>query len=244
MVRLSTVALACLLACGAAALSPQSGLCTASGDMEKEPAWPTVTPEYYDYGADPASRMKGRYFTGKYISAIDKVQGGAKVLLRRTFKLKAKPKEAYFQGTGEFWFTYKINGTQILRSRATSDRFSRDYVFPANPLPYLREGENLLEADYSVESGRRGAVLAELFVVYADGSIDKIVTDSKFESSTDGGKIWKGVKEEPPAPTPDRLTRLNYTDYEHPQRILKRQEDLVLKAGEKKMQVHVGGDSI
>ena len=202
--------------------------------MEKEPKWPTVTPEYYDYAADPASRVKGRYFTGKYISTTDKVQGGAKVLLRRKFTLKAKPKEAYFQGTGEFWFTYKINGTQILRSRATNDRFSRDSVFSANPLPHLREGENLLEADYSVESGRRGAVLAELFVVYADGSSDKVVTDSKFESSADGGKTWKGVKEEPPAPTADRLSRLNYTDYEHPQKILKRQEDFTLKAGAKK----------
>ena len=225
--RLPVFVVASLLAIGEAAQ-------VAAAELEKEPAWPTVTPEYYDYAADPASRVKGRYFTGKYISTTGKVQEGAKILLRRKFTLKSKPKEAYFQGTGEFWFTYKINGTQILRSRATNDRFSRDSVFAANPLPHLRAGENLIEADYSVESGRRGAVLAELFVVYADGSSDKIVTDSKFESSADGGKTWKGVKEEPPAPTADRLSRLNYTDYEHPQKILKRQENFTLKSGAKK----------
>ena len=211
--------------------SPRNG----AVDFETEPRWPTVTPEYYDYDADPASRMKGRYFTGKYISFPDKVESGKKVLLRRKFTLKENPKAAYFQGTGEFWYTYKINGKQILRSRSTSDRFSRDYVFQANPLAHLRKGENLIEADYTVESGRSGAILAEMLVVYADGKSQKFVTDSSFESSVDGGTTWKGVKEEPPAPTSERLTRLNYTDYEHPQRIIKRQNDLELKAGAKKM---------
>ncbi len=91
--RLPVFVVASVLAVGEAAQ-------VAAADLEKEPAWPTVTPEYYDYAADPASRVKGRYFTGKYISTTDKVQGGAKVLLRRKFTLKARPKEAYVQGTG------------------------------------------------------------------------------------------------------------------------------------------------
>ena len=80
--RLPIVALAALLTSGVAAR-------TKAADLEKEPAWPTVTPDYYDYDADPASRMKGRYFTGKYISTTDNVKGGTKVLMRRKFTLKA-----------------------------------------------------------------------------------------------------------------------------------------------------------
>ena len=85
----------------------------------------------------------------------------------------------------------------------------------------VKAGVNSVELDHS-NTRSAGGIVAELFVRHADGTCERIVTDSAFKSSADGGKTWEGVVEQPvpPARPWSHVRRLKYLDFEHRQSFL------------------------
>ena len=158
--------------------------CAASDSVLDSPRWPAVKPQAYDYDADPASVMKGPYFKGQFVTA-EAAQGGkpnTKYLLRRRFTARAKPVEAYVQGMGVFFYTFRLNGKRLIASRCTDDRASRDSAYAADALSAVTNGENVFEAEYTTSGVASGGVVCEIFLRYADGSFDRISSDGQFES--------------------------------------------------------------
>ena len=206
------------------------------------PEWPDVKPEYYDHAQDPACRIVGAYFKGKFISALDDVSGrgknGRKFLLRRRFSLKSAPSEAWLQGTADSSATFRVNGREAMKAWY-SYLTSRNRTFEKNVGKLLKAGENELQIEYTVDAtcdnAKRtfsGGAILELFVRYSDGSVERIDSDDSFESSIDG-KSWKGVFLSEPPPVPPRASRLSYRDFANSQTLLAgNPQTLTAKAGE------------
>ncbi len=195
------------------------------------PEWPDVTPQFYNAAGDPACRVEGSYFRGRFISAAADVAARASgadpaptYRLRRHFTLKAKPVDAWIQGVGDTMAAFSLNGRVAMHSTYARSA-STGAPASTNVLSLLREGQNVLDVEYIVDATfeygvRRpypGGVLAELYVEYADGTWERIDTDKSFESSVDG-KTWTGVVCADPPPMPPRCTRLAYRDFSRPQR--------------------------
>ena len=160
------------------------------------PEWPDVKPEYYDHSKDPACRVVGAYFKGKFVSALDDVSGqgksGRKFMLRRRFDLKSVPAEAWLQGIADSSATFRINGREAMKAWY-SYLTSRNRTFVKNVGKMLKAGRNELEIEYTVDAtcdnAKRtfpGGAILELFVRYSDGSFERIDSDGLFESSSDG----------------------------------------------------------
>ena len=206
------------------------------------PEWPDVKPEYYDHSKDPACRVVGAYFKGKFISALDDVSGqgksGRKFMLRRRFTLKSAPLEAWLQGSADSSATFRINGCEAMKAWY-SYLTSRNRTFGKNVAKLLKAGENELEIEYTVDAtcdnAKRvfpGGAILELFVRHSDESVERIDSDASFESSADG-KSWKGVVLSDPPPVPPRASRLSYRDFANPQTLLDgNPQSLTAKAGE------------
>jgi len=187
--------------------------------------WPKVTPEYYDWKADPAFRIEGPYYQGGFISAADDTGtvGKHSFVLKKTFALAAKPVEAHLQGIGDANAVFSLNGREAAKST-----FSYAYgwifnqAFDVRAENLLVAGDNELTVRYEYVSevlgnGMRkhnhsGGAVAELAVRYADGRWERIDLDAASVSSVDG-KSWKGVTVGELPPAPPRMSRLNYVDY-------------------------------
>lgn len=197
--------------------------------MLDAPPWPAVEPQYYDHRGDPACRVRGPYFTGGFVSALDDplacgVGPSEEVrsyYLRRRFTLKERPVEAWLQAVGDNSASFEING-----QRVATHRFSHQPTITLSPVVKsiannLKAGENELRANYDIRSQFPGGVMLELFIRYADGTYEKIVGDERFESSLDGKTGWKGVRlmELPPAP-PRHRPWIEYRNFAAPQRLL------------------------
>ena len=193
------------------------------------PEWTDVKPEYYDHSKDPACRVVGAYFKGKFVSALDDVSGqgksGRKFMLRRRFCLKSAPLEAWLQGSADSSATFRVNGCEVMKAWY-SYLTSRNRTFEKNVGKLLKAGENELQIEYTVDAtcdnAKRvfpGGAILELFVQHSDGSFERIDSDGLFESSSDG-KSWKGVVLSDPPPVPPRATRIPYRDYANPQTLL------------------------
>ena len=182
------------------------------------PVWPDVTPECLNAEATPACSMRGAYFKGGVVSAADDDGTLKKTYrLRRKFTLKAKPTAAWLQGICDGADQVVLNGTPLRFSRYIFEPLLENRTTLHVVTDKLREGENEIVADYTVNRLARGGcnklpagVLLELFVRLQDGSSVRIDSDDAFESSSDGGKTWKGVHVWKAPPYPPRLARLRY----------------------------------
>lgn len=221
--RCGIAALLLAVLCGGASAAPQDlkGL--------DAPFWPKLTPASYDAARDPACTVKGKFYLGDFISAAED-RGGAdglrKFKVRRFFTLKEKPVEAWLQGMGDQAAVFRVNGQEAGRVRYHHNSTVNSGL-RQNVLALVKAGENRLTAEYEtfkdVDSAPSlpftGGVMAELFVKYADGTFERVNTDSAWESTTDG-KSWKGVRLAPKPPLPPRATRFTYFDFSEPQRCL------------------------
>ena len=194
--------------------------CAVEPPVLDPPPWPSVVPHCYDYDRDPASRMKGAYFKGLFVSASADNGGkaNARYRVRRRFNVREKPVEAFVQGMGVYQYVFSVNGRRMIASRSTNDRSSRDSAYSADMLSVVKAGENVFEAEYVTPGTATGGVLCELFVRYRDGSFDRISSGSEFESSADG-QHWEGVRLSRPPPNKSRYSRLPYVNYENPQKL-------------------------
>ncbi|MCQ2391295.1 MAG: hypothetical protein MJ240_07710 [Kiritimatiellae bacterium] len=213
------------------ALKTGSGPSAAPRDVAglDAPIWPALEPRYYDAAHDPACTMKGKFYRGDFISAADDQcghNGLQKFSLRRVFMLKDKPVDAWLQGMGDQEAVFRVNGKEV-GCVHYSHNTTVNVGLRENVLGLVKAGENVLSADYEIFSDVAsatnfpftGGVMAELFVKYADGSFERIDTDSAWQSSTDG-QVWKGVVRAPKPPLPPRATRFAYCDFADPQRCL------------------------
>lgn len=187
--------------------------------------WPKVTPEYYDWKADPAFQVAGPYYQGGFISAADDTGAVGKrtFFLRKSFALAAKPIEAHLQGIGDANAVFSLNGQEVAKSTFSyAYGWIENKTFDVRVEKFLKAGNNELGVRYSYASevlgngmckhNHCGGAVAELAVRYADGRWERISLDAESVSSSDG-KRWKGVTVGELPPAPPRMSRLAYVDY-------------------------------
>ena len=210
------------------ALKTKDGPTAAPRDVPglDAPIWPPLKPQYYDAARDPACTAKGKFYLGDFISAAAD-RGGhnglRKFHLRRVFTLRQKPVDAWLQGMGDQEAVFRLNGKEAGRAHY-SHNTTVNSGMRENVRDLVKVGENVWTADYEIfpdvasatNCPFTGGIMAELFVKYADGTFDRVNTDSAWQSSADG-KAWQGVVAAPKPPLPPRATRFCYCDFADPQ---------------------------
>lgn len=177
------------------------------------PVWPDVKSELWVRKQD----FSGPYFQGKMIrSPEDRPEGGkySEFFLRKTFTLKTRPKFGWLQFTGDDRVQAFVNG----KNAGIANDWKRCSC--VNVSRYLKQGKNLLAFHYYNLSSY-GGVLAELYVQYADGRVERIDTDRKFRSTTEktpgwssevdfNDTRWQAAIEQAPPPAAPWMRRLKY----------------------------------
>ncbi len=187
------------------------------------PVWPKIQPEFkpkdYIVRNEP-------YFQGKVIkSPADKGKGGVHTYyLRREFQCKEQPILAWLQHTADDAARAFINGVEV--SSSSNWRVTES----AEVSDCIKQGTNTLAFRYA-NGWSAGGVIGELLLLYADGSFERINTDTQFKSAdkvADGWNKngfddsgWTVVLEQPGPPSPPWTgVKLPYKDYTNPQKFL------------------------
>jgi len=198
-----------LLASALAVVSAGAFAATAeTDDLFDEPEWPTVRRVWRTEEGVRELPVVGPYFRGRMItSPEDRGDGTSRdFVFRRTFRIRGPVRLAWIQafadGVGEF----KINDACVARVknefgpyRPLCGRMASEPVTKS-----LKIGENTLEIGLQSGARHRGGVLAELLLVYEDGTCERINTDEGF-----GDVVC--LNPPPAAPWP---VRLPYVDRE------------------------------
>ena len=220
--RMITAAALAALAAVAVAAPPKRSAAYLKGldaDVLDAPRWPALMPAYDIAPKGAADVVDGAYFGGKLVYAPEDAQpcDARTFLLRKEFELKEKPVEAWLQ------FMADDSARAFLNGREASDRVQQ-WATPimTNVTRRLTAGKNVIAFNY-YNSAFAGGVLAELFVRYRDGSVERIDTDDGFKSHAgivngfskvgfdDSG--WKKVKTREPPPAAPWRKVIPYRDF-------------------------------
>ncbi|MBR7138956.1 MAG: hypothetical protein IKD44_05375 [Lentisphaeria bacterium] len=213
-----------------------SGPLTVTPQLD-EGLWKAVVPEFRDFvmpdRLDP-------YFQGKMIKSPSddrSPDAPGTYYLRREFTLREKPVRAWLQFTADDQATASINGVNV--------ETNTNWRLPSfgEVSKELRAGKNVLGFIYK-NSRSAGGVFGELYIEYKDGSFERINTDKNFvtsvKSTPDWDRVegkchgWQKVIEQPGAPHPPWIVRLNYRDFSKAQHLIaKKLFDNSIVAGQK-----------
>ena len=199
-----------------------------------EPLWPAVKTQF----KSSKKVTRGAYFSGAMIRSSEDNRNNLPrtFYLRCRFELSGTPKQAWLQYTADDSASVYLNGRKV----DSQNNWETPNV--VSLMKYLAPDKNLLAIAYR-NNRSAGGVLAEIFIEYNDGTIQRINSDNKFKSNTkkvDGwlkynfnDSNWNHVVLQTPPPAKPWFKKMKYINFAMPQKFMSCEYDnRIYKAGE------------
>lgn len=212
---------------------PATAAATPTAVKLDAPEWPKAQPGFMKI------HKPEHWFTGKMVRSPLALPKNAKHInfyLRKEFTLKEKPLQAFLQGTADDYAEGFINGKSVGKMTNWAQTFTVE-------IKNLTAGKNVL-AFHHINQQSWSGVLFELYIRYADGSEERIISDRNVISSVENPAGWnevdfdsskwqKTLELAPPPSAPWNRAKMHYFYYTNKLRVTEaKQSGSKLNAGD------------